>query len=97
MEIMLKLLGLVRDLMKTKRLYQTIPNAQWLRIVYNSNVMATARLRDLNRQAMFTPQRDALEAALVELDKQRSANPDCTGVMGLFKGMDIQVDFTEKP
>jgi hypothetical protein len=46
---------------------------------------------------MFTPQREALEAALVELDNQRVANPDCNGVMGLFKGMDIQVDFTKKP
>jgi hypothetical protein len=97
MEIFNKFLGLVHNLMKTKRLYQTIPNAQWLRIVYNSNVMATARLRDLSKQEMFTPQREALEAALVELDNQRVANPDCNGVMGLFKGMDIQVDFTKKP
>jgi hypothetical protein len=46
---------------------------------------------------MFTHQRAAFVDAMIELDKQRKANPNCTGTMGLFRDLDVQVDLTEKP
>jgi len=82
---------------KTARILPTIANAQYIRVVFFGTVAFSGRLRDLYKMQMFTHQRAAFVDAMIELDKQRKANPNCTGTMGLFRDLDVQVDLTEKP
>lgn len=82
--------------MKTVRILPTIANAQYVRVVFFGTVAFSGRLRDLYKMQMFSHQRAAFIDAMKELDRQRTINPNCTGTMGLFRELDIQVDLIEK-